>query len=133
MKILIHTIKGARVVETENVMYCQADGHYTKIFLLKKNVTDEEDYFISIKRLKELETILPEIDFYRCHRSYLINLLYFHEFDTNSNSIVLENGIIITISREKRVESKKKLMEYLCNYNAQRQNSRIISKTCKEP
>lgn len=118
MKILIHTLKGARIVETTNIIYCKADGHYTKIYFAKKSIKDTNNYFISIKLLKDIEKLLPTNEFFRCHKSYLINFLYFHEFDVSKNSIILENGTEIKISRNKKPESKKRLLSYLEKYNS---------------
>jgi two-component system, LytTR family, response regulator len=118
MKILLHTLKGARIVETENIIYCEANGNFTKIYLSKNEKNSTNDSFISTKLLKDLEEILSKGDFYRCHRSFLINLKYFIEFDTSKNSIILENGIEIKIAKNKKTESKKRLLSYIEKYNS---------------
>ncbi len=118
MKTLIHTIKGARVIETENVIYCKANGHYTEIHLFEKSQNDKKDYFVSTKMISEIEKLLPKTGFYRCHKSFLINFKYFLEFDVAKSCIVLETGKEIKISREKKIESKKRLLEYFEYYNS---------------
>lgn len=118
MKILIHTIKGARVVETVDIIYCKADGHYTKIYLSQKKETENTESFTSTKMISEVEKLLPKKSFYRCHKSYLINFGYFLEFDVAKNNIILENGTEIKISREKKAELKKRLLDYFEYYNS---------------
>jgi two-component system, LytTR family, response regulator len=118
MKTLIHTIKGARVIETENIIYCQADGHHTEIYLFKKSQNDKKDYFISTKMISEIEKLLPKTGFYRCHKSFLINFKSFLEFDVAKSCIIMETGKEIKISREKKIESKKRLLAYFEYYNS---------------
>jgi len=117
MKVLIHTQKGARIEKTANIMYCEADKEGTKIHLIKKSSTDTEAYFISTKQLKDMADLLPEISFYRCQKSYIVNFLHFHEFDVATNSIVMKNGVKIPISRRKKAVTKQKLMAYIEKYN----------------
>ncbi len=117
MKIIINTQKGVRIIESENILYCQAYGNNTKVFLFNKNINDAKDYFVSVKSLKEFESILPTIEFYRCHKSYIINLKYFYEFELSTNKIILENGVGINISRTKKADAKEKLLKYIENYN----------------
>ena len=111
MKILIKTLKGLRLIETKNIVYCQADEHYTKIYT-NKNI-DTKEYFISILMLKYFEENLPEINFFRCHKSFLFNLDYFKEFDAKRNIIILKNNSEIKISRNKKLQMQKKLFTYI--------------------
>ena len=51
------------------IYYCIGEGCYSKIFLENGN-----SYILSIP-LKKLEEILPSDVFFRCHHSYIVNLL----------------------------------------------------------
>ena len=112
MNLLIHIIKGARAVEPENIIFCESDGNHTKIYLNTLTVNDNEKYFESTKSLKQLTKLLTGLSFYRCHKSYLINFKYFHEFEVSTNSIIMTNGKIIKIAKGKKNESKKQLLKY---------------------
>ena len=118
MKTLIKTLKGARIVETQNIIFCEASGKNTKIFLNENIVSDTDAFFIATKILKEIEELLPKSDFYRCHKSYLINFHYFHEFDVEKNCILLSNGTEIKISRTNKPKAKERLLAYIEKYNS---------------
>ncbi|MEL6944171.1 MAG: LytTR family DNA-binding domain-containing protein, partial [Bacteroidota bacterium] len=67
-KIALPTFEGLVFVEVDQIIYCQSDNNYTKIFL-----KTDKDLFIS-KTLKELEELLGNYHFYRVHNSYVVNL-----------------------------------------------------------
>mgnify|MGYP002511055091 CR=1 FL=1 len=52
-------------------------------------------------------------DFYRCHRSYLVNLGHVAEY--TADSIILTDGTAIFLSREKYNAFEKIYMQYLEN------------------
>jgi len=54
-------------LEIEQILYIEADRNYSHIF------TKEKKYVLTTT-LKKLETKLPDSDFFRIHRSYIINL-----------------------------------------------------------
>ena len=112
MKLLIHSLKGVRAVESENIIYCEADGNHSKIYLNQLAEIDKKDHFVATKNLIQLTDLLPEIAFYRCYKKYLINFKYFLEFDVSINSIIMTNGKQIKITKGKKKESKKKLLKY---------------------
>ena len=66
-KITIPLQSGFEVIQIEDILYCQADDNYTKIFLKnsKKLVS---------KTLKYFEETLSDNGFARVHKSYLVNV-----------------------------------------------------------
>lgn len=61
------------------------------------------------QKISEIETILGA-SFYRCHRSYIVNLEHVREY---SNSFIrLKNRIKVPLSRRKCKEFKEKLSSY---------------------
>lgn len=52
-------------------------------------------------------------DFYRCHRSYLVNLGHVAEF--TADSIILTDGTAVFLSREKYNAFEKRYVQYLQN------------------
>lgn len=88
-------IKGRRKIITNacDILYCEADGKYTKIVLLN------EEFFISGKCLKDIESAFQEDGVCRVHRKYAINLNYLKEYRLNGeNCLILNNGTEIPIS-----------------------------------
>ena len=67
-KITIPTQSGFEVLETKNILYCQADDNYTHIFL-----NNDEQKLVS-KTLGFIEKKLTDYGFVRIHKSYLINI-----------------------------------------------------------
>ena len=64
-------IKGGEVyMELDKIMYLEANGHYTNIFL--KDGTKE----LSTKNIGYFKINLPQNDFRCCHKSYIINLIH---------------------------------------------------------
>ncbi len=60
-------------------------------------------------KLIELEYRLSE-DFVRCHRAYIVNLRYVLKY--TANSITLENGTEILLSKQKYADFVRKYLEY---------------------
>lgn len=83
-------------INTENIIYCESDGNYCKIHLV-----DKKPLFIS-KKLKEVNAILPEADFFRVHNSYVINLKRVSEYLKTEGYVVLDNQKEIPVSRNKK-------------------------------
>jgi len=59
---------------------------------------------LSSKNLAYFEDILSDKNFYRSHRSYLVNR--FHTNALTDGNFILKNGIEIPIARRKETESK---------------------------
>ena len=92
----------------EEILYCKAEGAYTKIWL-----NNNEEFFVS-KLLKEVEKLLANYNFFRINRSYLVNLDHCHEILTNSTrELRLLNGVKLAISRSRI----KLLVERFCTYS----------------
>ena len=117
MKILIPSIKGARMVDTEDIIYCEANEQHTRIYL-DSLIHKPNKYFSSTNSLKNIEDISSKICFFRCHKSYLINFAHFFEFDVKTHSIIMTNAHSIQISRRKKSEAKKNLLKYIKYYNS---------------
>lgn len=75
-----------------------------KVILYK---TDGEVEFYG--KLIELEDRLSE-DFVRCHRAYIVNLRYVLKY--SANSITLENGKSILMSKQRYADFVRKYLEY---------------------
>jgi two-component system, LytTR family, response regulator len=87
-------------VSPEDFMTLSADGSYTNIVL-----TDGRKFLIS-KKLKEFEDVLKDYpQFFRAHRSYLINLKYVKQFNKSDGGMILMNhDVELPLSKEKKDE-----------------------------
>ena len=68
MKIAIRGFRDVTVIEQKDILYCKADGRYTRIFIGK------DKSIMTSRLLKEIESALSSRNFCRIHHSYLINL-----------------------------------------------------------
>ncbi|HYG51825.1 MAG TPA: LytTR family DNA-binding domain-containing protein [Flavobacteriales bacterium] len=102
-KIAISTTKGISVVEITKIVYCKSDGPYTEIHTVNETV-------LSSKNLKEYEDLLDENGFFRCHKSFLINLNEIKQYvRADGGYVVMSNGQRIDVSDRKKEELLKKL------------------------
>ncbi len=103
-KIILSTASGMHVVSTEDIVRCESDDYYTKFFF-----NDKTNMLIS-KTLKEHEELLADCNFFRPHKSHLINLNYIKTYiKSDGGTIIMTNGDEIPVSRRK----KEKLLEIL--------------------
>lgn len=66
--------------------------------------TDGKKYIVS-KHLKEYEEVLPEKEFFRIHKSHLINVKKVKKYiRTEGNFIEMEDGSVVEIARRKKDE-----------------------------
>ncbi len=96
-KIVLRDIHYFHILEQKDILYCQADGSYTKFFL-----SNQQELVIS-KNLKSIEQDLVGFDFFRCHHSYLVNLHHVKQIERNKNNqIVLSNNKKLPLTMKKR-------------------------------
>lgn len=101
-KITIPLQNGFEVMEVGEILYCQADDNYTRIFLAEKKK-------LVSKTLKYFEDILSVSGFARIHKSYLVNVNHIVEYRKGKGgSVVLSNGKEIMVSPSR----KKELLSY---------------------
>lgn len=88
-----------------SILYIESRGKKAAIHTLKEVI---EIYAV----MSELEDQLSD-SFYRCHRGYLVNMAYITEYD--NESITLNNGESVYLTRKKHSEFVKTYMWYLQN------------------
>ncbi|MEI6348180.1 MAG: LytTR family DNA-binding domain-containing protein [Bacteroidota bacterium] len=91
-KIALPTSTGYRFEKLNNIMYCVADENYTNVYMIKK------EKFLVTKTLKNMEEILPSANFFRIHKSHIVNLNYIKDFNKSDNIITLEDGTILGVA-----------------------------------
>lgn len=95
---------GYEFIEVNNILYAQAEGAYTSVFL-----KDNRKLLIS-RTLSDIEEMLPLVPFLRIHHSTLVNTLHVTHFvRTDGGYIVMNNNARLGISKSK----KEKVMEKL--------------------
>ena len=90
-------------INQDNIMYCEAYGKSTQIYVFKGDALNSK---INIGKLSKM----LNQDFINCHRSYLVNLRFIQSI--NKIDITLDNGFKIPLSRRMYKEVNQKFIEY---------------------
>jgi two-component system, LytTR family, response regulator len=98
-KLVLPTQNGTLRLPLKQITYIEGERNYSFIYL--SNGSRE----LSSKNLAWFEDILIDKNFFRSHRSYLVNR--YHINALKSDQFVLKNGVEIPISRRKRTEADK--------------------------
>jgi two-component system, LytTR family, response regulator len=98
-RVALSTGDGLIFVNTNEIMYCQAESNYTNV-VLTNNLK-----ILVAKTLKDIDETLSGKDFFRIHNSFLININEIRKFVRGEGGyIVMNDGTQITIARSKREE-----------------------------
>lgn len=95
-KIVINSHQGQFIIKVAEIVRCEADSNYTTIY--NANGTK----ILVTKSLREYEELLTEFQFFRVHKSHLINIKYVSKYDLPNNSITLIDGVEIEIARRRK-------------------------------
>lgn len=98
-KIALPMLDGLLFVEVDKIILLEADGSYTSLIL-----SDGSKLYVS-KKLKFFEEILQNRNnFFRTHRSFLININFIKKFLKGENNIIMDNDFVVALARERRQE-----------------------------
>jgi two-component system LytT family response regulator len=87
----------------DDIIYCESDGNYCTIFL------ENKEKIVLSQKLKFMEEKLAQLQFFRIHNSFLINLNKVKEFHKTDEYVVLTNQVKIPVSRQKKSDFLDKL------------------------
>lgn len=111
-KIALPLMDGLTFVELADISFFMADGAYTNVIFKNKSK------ILVSKRLKFFEDLLENRPvFFRAHRSSLINLNAMQKYYKGKNAIVMDNGIEISLSRDRKQEFENQLKELEISYS----------------
>ena len=96
-KLVLKTAESIYILETNDIIRCEADGGYTTFF-----INDGRKIMVS-KNLKEYEDILTEFEFFRPHNSHLINIKYMLSFEKRDGGhIVMKDKSEVPVSTRRK-------------------------------
>ncbi|HSB93941.1 MAG TPA: LytTR family DNA-binding domain-containing protein [Flavitalea sp.] len=96
MKIGISSTDKIVYLNIYEIMYCQAHGAYTNIYLRTGK------RILASKTLGDFESQLSSQYFFRIHHSILINLNHVREFQRSEGYVVVDNNEKLEVSQRKR-------------------------------
>ena len=96
-KIALPNREGYEFADVASIIYCEAEGAYTKIFM-----QDNKRVLVS-KTLGDIEELLPPELFQRIHHSTLVNISSIAQFSrTEGGFVVLNNNEKLSVSKAKK-------------------------------
>ena len=103
--MILETPKKYIKLNCNEIHYCIMFSPYIDIHTSSEKITVR-------KKISELEREIPSKYFIRCHRSYIVNLKYVKSI--TKDSVVLESGIRIPISRGRYKDINDTFINYIC-------------------
>jgi len=96
-KIAVPTADGFVLISVQEIVYCRANGNYTEFHL------SGGKSLLSSYTLKQYHELLEEQNFFRAHRSYLINLSHVKVYRRGEGgTIIMNDGSEIELSRQNK-------------------------------
>jgi two-component system LytT family response regulator len=106
-KIALPSLEGIEFYEINEILRCEADRAYCNFYL-----TNGQKITVS-KSLREFEELLSECNFFRIHKSNMVNLGHIKKYIKGKGGyVVLSDDSHVDVS----VRKKELLMEVLANY-----------------
>jgi two-component system LytT family response regulator len=103
-KVVLNTETGFEFLDKSEIIHCEASVSYT-VFYLKHG-----QKIIAALNIKKVQELLSESNFFRIHKSYVVNIDYIKKINkTEGGTVVMVNGVTLPISRRKKETFYKKV------------------------
>ena len=98
-QVALPSSNGYEFIPPEEIMYCISESNYTRVYLL-----GGAKILIS-KTLKDIESLLPNSQFFRAHHSHLVNLDHIRKYERGDGGILtMSDGKQIMVSRSRKIQ-----------------------------
>jgi len=87
-KILIKSNDEIHFLSPEKIIYCEADGAYTRVYLDDNN----SEYKLVTTHLKKIEEVLPKNLFFRIHDAHIVNCNFIDHIKYQKRICVLNHN-----------------------------------------
>ena len=102
-RITVNTDGKLLFLDVDDIIYVESDGNYSTLHL------QDQRKIVLTKKLKEVNTILPDHYFFRIHNSFIINLNKIKEFIKNEGYVVMDSNHKIPVARQRKSDFLEKL------------------------
>jgi two-component system LytT family response regulator len=102
-KLFIQHSTGVEFLPLQEILFCFSEDNWTTIILKGQQKCSV------CQTLKKIETRIDSKNFFRVHRSYLVNLDHLEKALNNFESLYLEEGYVVPVSRRKKTILKNAL------------------------
>jgi two-component system LytT family response regulator len=96
-RIHLRTHLGHISIDPDEIMYCKAEGCYTRI------TTHNCREILVSKPLKTFMKFIPNVGFLRCHYSFLLNISWVKSFDSRNKTVLVKENFL-PVSRRNATE-----------------------------
>ncbi len=105
-KVVLKTSASILCVDIDDIYFCESDGgSYTRF-----HFKDKSKFLVS-KPLKEYDEMLSSFNFFRIHKSYLVNLDKIVSYEKHAGgSVILDNQTELTVSHRRREQFLNRYM-----------------------
>ncbi len=92
-KVVLTAMEGIYLIKPEDIIYCKASDSYTHFYL------QSGEHHIVSRALKDFEDMLTPHNFFRIHKSYLINVNHILMIKKNDGTtVMMSNNAELPIS-----------------------------------
>lgn len=109
--IIVHTEEDIYKLDTEAVNYVEARGHRC-IVAMDKRLSKGNNIIDIRESLSEMEKLLDEGDFVKCHRSYICRIGNIYRIE--KTDVYFDDGSAIPVSRRMYDNVNKAFIKYFC-------------------
>ena len=102
-RLVLPSSTGYQVIDSENIAHCEADDSYTRIYLTSG------EKILTTKHLGHYDEVLGDVDFFRIHRSHLININYIESYNRSKKMVRMQGGTELPISKYRVSEFHRKM------------------------
>ena len=94
-RVILKTVDNVYAIYEDDIIYCRSEGNYTTFY------TQQMEKIMVSKFLKQVEEILTESVFIRCHQSYIVNKKHVQRYNKQGVLIVHLDFKVPVSSRRK--------------------------------
>ncbi|MCB0655506.1 MAG: response regulator transcription factor [Saprospiraceae bacterium] len=96
-RIGIPTMEGLDFVELDEIIRCEGDQKYTKVYLTDKTS------ILSSYNIGEFRRMLEHHHFFQCHKSHLVNLNHVRKYN-KEGTLHMSDDSSVPVSKRKKIE-----------------------------
>lgn len=102
-KVSLNTDGKLIFLNIDEIIFVESDGNYSTIYM------DNNHKKVVTKKLKEVNSILPDHLFFRIHNSFIINLNKIKEYIKTDGYVIMDSNHKIPVARQRKSDFLEKL------------------------
>jgi len=103
-RVILKTADTVYAIYEDDILYCRSEGNYTTFYTLQL------EKIVVSKPLKQIEEVLSENDFIRCHQSYIVNKKHVLKYN-KQGVLIVHLDFKIPVSSRRRDYALKRIFD----------------------